>query len=56
MLAIADREAALLMPLDPASIGNGRLLWKAVVLSYAPATPFKASNWPTYQKRQGLIF
>jgi len=33
---------------------NGRLLWKAAVSSYAPAMPFKASNWPTLSKAPGF--
>ena len=46
-------EASLLTPVGPGSIGKDRLLWKAVVLSYAPAMTFKASNCADLSKAPG---
>jgi murein endopeptidase len=54
-IAVADGEASLLKPLDAASIDRVGAL-ESGCLSYAPAMPFKASNWSTYQKRLWWIF
>jgi murein endopeptidase len=54
-IAVADGEASLLKPMDAASIGKVGAL-ESGCLSYAPAMPFKASNWPTSQKRWAGYF
>ena len=55
-IAVADGEASLLRPLDPASIGNGRCFGKRLSSRMLPQCPSKPPIGATYQKRLGLIF
>ena len=52
-MAVADGETSLLKPLEAVSIGKVGAL-ESGCLSYAPAMPFKASNWADLLKVPGV--
>jgi hypothetical protein len=52
-MAVADRETSLLKPLEAVSIGKVGAL-ESGCPSYAPAMPFKASNWADLLKVPGV--
>jgi len=54
-MAVADRETSLLKPLEAVSIGKVGAL-ESGCPSYAPAMPFKASNWADLPKVPGVVF
>ncbi len=54
-MAVVDGETSLLKPLEAVSVGKVGAL-ESGCPSYAPAMPFKASNWTNLLKVPGLIF
>lgn len=53
-MAVADGETSLLKALEAASIGKDRGALESGCPSYAPAMPFKASNWADLLKVPGV--